>query len=390
MTTQILCGFETGDTSEASATSGTLSVQNTTTRGSWSAYALRTNPTTTAIGRYQMQGRGATGQALNNAVSNATGWVRFYFRVATLPAASDEEFFNIYQTGGTVGKLTLRITSAGKIAAYDGTPTLITTGTAVLSTNTWYRIEVNCGTGVGAVVEWKVDGTTDVSTTATLSANNNGGIGFGKGTDRNGNSVDFYFDDALYSDTAYPGVGQVTCLLPSANGNYQTWTIGAGVGSHWQIVDERPPDGNTSYLLSTLTAGNAETEALTDSGAAGVSGTVNSVLVLSDVTRDGAAGGLIKVRLRSGSTDTDTASNFTTTAAYLQIGKYFDTDPATTLAWTTGGLDGCETGVVEQSAANKSRITWTGLMVDYTPGTAVAQFQPALAIPGVVIGGGVL
>src|SRR5262245_26017710 len=99
MATQTLCGFETGDSSESDSTAGTFSIQGTTTRGAWSAYALRTNPTNTGTGSLRLRTRSTTGNFTNMNV--ATLYTSFYIRIDTLPAASDEEFFVVLDTGST-------------------------------------------------------------------------------------------------------------------------------------------------------------------------------------------------------------------------------------------------------------------------------------------------
>lgn len=368
MTTQYFTGFETGDGSECAATAGIFSFQNSVTRGAWSAYALRTNPTTTSSGSVTVQGVVATTGVSNaSAVSVATGYWRFYFRADVLPAVNDEEFFMAGATAGGT-KVYLRLRSDGKIAAYDVSTAIPgAVGTAVISTGVWYLIEVQVGTNPNAVVEWKVNGTVDFTTIVTLNTATNSGIcKLGKINNRNGNTVDFYYDDLLMSDSGYPGDGRCTLLLPNANGNYQTATIGAGAGvNHYDKVNEVPPNGDTTYLVTDGTSSHAETEAMTNTSSAGISGTINSVKAMCIVKRDGASNGAIKQRRRSGATDNDLGL-LGTTASYVLCSSFRDTDFATGIAWTLSGIDGVEIGVVEQST-NKSRLTFVGLAVDYTP-----------------------
>ncbi len=380
MASVIQSGWETGNASEVLLTSGTVSVQGTTTRGAWSAYALRTNPgTITGTGSHVIAGNASSGQTAVSAINVVTIYARFYFRVDTLPSSLNEEFFSFTDNSAGSTKLTLRINSDGTISAYDGTPTLIATGTAVLSTATWYRIEVKGGTSAGAVVEWRVDGSVDVSTTATLSATNYGAIALGKRTNRNSKIIDYYFDDVLVSDSAYPGAGQCGILIPNANGNYTgNWTIGAGAGSSYQNVDEVPHDSDTTYLVSDLNTAHAETEGMQPASTLSISGTINCAKPCIVVKRDGGTNGSIKLRHRSNTTDTD-LTGFATTASYTLLAKLLDTDPATSSAWLTGGIDGAEVGALENSAANKSRMTAAYLMVDWTP-TAGGSAVPAIAM----------
>lgn len=375
MSTKAMTSFEVGTASAGTTDvqlTGTASYYTGVVRGAWSAYSLRVNPTTTGTGFGSLFGRSVSGTSGNGNMDAATMFLRFYIYVVTLPASGEEEFLQVADST-PAAKFYLRLTSAGAIKAYDATPTLIAAGTAVLVTGTWYRIELKLGTGASAAVEWKVtsagspDGTAavDVSTTATLSSNNNNIVRFGKTADRSSQSVEFIYEDALVSNSAYPGPGKGAMLVADANGNYQTATVGAGSGSHYQIVSVVPPDVafTTSYLVTSGTAGQAETEAMQPSSAKGIAGIINCVAPLVYEKRDGASNGSIALRLRSGSTDTDgTAITTLTVPAVLSI--YYDTDPATGLAWTTSGIDGCEVGVVENSA-NKTRVSAAFLLVDF-------------------------
>lgn len=362
----LMTGFEMGSALEFSITAGTISFQSAVTAGPWSVYALRVNPTGTGTGQVQLQGFLNTTGAFNAiAVSVPTLYTRFMFRVDTLPAANDEEFFRVSTTGAAT-KLTLRITSGGLIAAYDATPTLLVTGTKVLSTGVWYRIELKVGSGAGAPLEWKVDGVVDVSTTATLSAVDAGFVTIGKVTNRNGNSVDYYYDDLLASGSAYPGAGRSILLAPVSAGTYQTWTRGgADTGANWSQVSEVPPDGDTTYLLSTSVVDNAEIEQVAP-GSAVVSGTVNAVKSVNVNKRDGAAAGAVRARTRFAGTDVDTSADRAPLSNYTAIGQLFPTNPVTSAAFAVSDLDSIQVGAVEKDATNKTRMTGAYVMVDST------------------------
>lgn len=370
MATLNLTGFETGDNSEGTL-AGTASIQSTTVRTG--AYALQCNPTTTGTGSYTLQGiTAATG--LTGTFSAATLYSRFYFRFATAPASGDEEIFVARGTAGAQ-KLSLRLTSALKLAAYDTTPTIISTGATVLSANTWYRIEVQSGTGTAA---WavKIDGNAEINATTAQGATNHGSIGLGKRTDRNGQTVNFFFDDVLLSDSALPGAGECHVMTPNAAGNAQTWTRGGpDSGANWDQVDEVPPV-STDYLVSTLSIGDAETEGMNSATYSGISGTIASAKPLIRAIRDSSVNGAITMRARAGSTNSDAASNAAITTANQTVAQILDTNPATSLAWTAGGLDGLEVGAVEQSnAANSaSRMFSACAMVDCVPIAPVADF----------------
>lgn len=357
-----LFGFEMGTTIEGSATSGTFSVQNSVVRTG--TYAFRSNPTTTATGFIRIVAVSADGNSVTD-LGVPTAYIRFYFRYATKPASNYESIAQANATGTM--KTRVLLNSTGTLSLMDTAASVVATGSTVLAQDTWYRIEFIVRNSSSGSYELRVDGSTELSGTGfNFGASDANRFLFGKSVNLNGNTVDFFYDDVMISDSAFPGAGQISVMLPNANGNYQTWSIGAGSGSHYQIVNEVPPDGNTSYLLSTGVLTNAETEALQDTGTVGISGTINSVKAVAVASQDSTTGN-IKARLRSATTDSD-ATGFPTSTSYILYSKIGDVDPATGSAWVVSALDSIETGAVENALVNTSRMTFTAAMVDYQPG----------------------
>lgn len=380
MSTLYFTGFESGDTSEISNLGTTQSVQATTKRTG--GYALQCNPTTTAVGYAQLFGLATSG--VDTRYSAATAYYRFYFQYGTKPSANDEEMFTAEALVDSVPtqKLVIRLNSDGKLSVYDSVNLLLGTGATVLSSGTWYRIEVSVGTGLTADWELKINGTSEIDGTAAIGVDNNGSCVLGKFVNQNGNTVNFYYDDFLVSNSAFPGAGQCEVMQIDGDGTYTTWTIGAGAGSDWQNIEEIPHDSDTTYLLSTLTAGNASTGTLESAASAGISGTINCVKSHCVVKRDGAANGTMQLRLRSGTTDDDTV-NASSTANYVVREKLYDTDPADAGAWTTTDLDGIEVGIEEREATDKTRCTMACVFVDFTPAAVASTKRSQLMMMGV-------
>lgn len=367
-------GFETGDALEFLSTNGTFSVQTGTVRTG--TYAGRTNPSTTGAGSFNLSGIvTTTGRPAAGAATIVTSYVRFYFRYATKPAANSEQMFRALNTT-SVDKFSVRINSSGNLLVYDQANALVSTGSTVLSANTWYRIEIKIGTGASAAYEVKIDGTSELSGTCDQTIYNTSRVQFGKIANQNGQTVDFFYDDILWSDSAYPGLGECKLGVPNANGNYQTWTRSDIMAAHYEHVDERPYN-TTDYMISTQGSGDAETNAMQSAATIGVTGTINAVKSFAMVASDSITStGSLKFRMRSGSTDTTTSTGFTTSiSAYEALALVHSTDPATSAAWTTGGVDGVEVGAVENSISQKSRMTASYIMVDYDP-TVVSTYLP--------------
>lgn len=370
-----ICGWERGTSAEAGSTSGTQSVQTSVVRTG--TYALRTNPTTTAIGYHQMRLFNANGD--DTTLNTATVTVRFYFRYATKPSADDEEI--VLGRAGTFDKWGVRLGADGKLAVYDNVPTIVATGATVLSADTWYRIEMQAGTSATAAYELKINGVSELSGTMDTTTTNHNMVRLGKATDRNGESVDFFYDDfALRNDTTYPGEGQVLQLLPNANGATQAWTAGTNASDYLE-VDETPTDADTTYVKSTGSAGDVALFAMQNTVTAGISGTISAVKPYIRVREDTAVTSANRIRFVSGATTSDgNATN--RTAGYADVMRVFATDPDTSAAWTLAGVDGIQVGSIEDNAV-AMRITSVALMVEYVPAAGGVEPTPLRMLMGV-------
>lgn len=359
-----LCGWETGNTNEAASVGGTYSVQNSIARNS--GYALRTNTSTT--GYHRFRGLAATGDSA--AFSLSTVYARVYVYIATLPSAGEYQLLGVQTSSAAMGAAVF-ITSDGKLYVHDATFVTYSPGATVLSLNTWYRIEIKVvrGNGTGTC-DVLLDG---VSELALTGLNTDQGVNFGQvcvGQDPAfltsfSGTPDVYFDDLVISSSAYPGAGQCGISVPT--GDSATYNNGTanGAASKYLCIDDRPHDSDTTYV-NALGNGNANTSTL---GASGVgSGTVLCAKALLLARRNGGTNGSIKLRTRSGSTNTDTTAR-AATSSYAAWAKLFETDPNTAAAWTSSALDAAEVGMVE-SSANASRYTAAYLMYDYVPGAA--------------------
>lgn len=370
------CGFELGDNVEASTVLG--GAYSTTTKRT-GTYAWRCNTTTTGFASFQIGSMSAaTGSDVNLSVADV--WIRVYFRYADKPDANDEPILAFFNTSSAV-KMEVRLGSDDKLAAYDSTPTVMATGATVLSADTWYLIEVRCGTGAAANWEVKINGVSEISGTGNLTTTNHGRVYLGKHANRNSQVVDFFYDDYAVSDSAYLGAGQCEVMVPNADGSTMLWT-----GGDFSNVDEIPADGDTTHLLSTLVIDEAALFGLESAASAGISGTINAVKSLCIIKRDNAeaANGTVSVRLRSGGTNANT-SDIGVGSAYIDAGRVYETDPADAGAWTTADLDALEVGVVERETTNKTRVTLACVMVDFVPaaggGQTIDMWGPRYELP---------
>ena len=371
MTTLNFVGWETGyqlftfnNMGEAYTGAGTASISSVSKRSG--AYSLIVNPTTTAVGYAVIGTQPATGGA-GLAYNEPTIYARFYHNPATLPAANNEEIF-VARTTAAAYKFALRINSSGKLMAFasDGTTQLGSDGTTTVQL--WDRIECKVGTGAAADYEVLINGVSELSGTGNLSTTNNGDIAVGKVTNRNSQSVVFYYDDVLISNSAYPGDSKCKIMIPNGDGTYTAWTIGAGGGADWENVDEVPNDGTTTYLLSTLTIGEASTVTIESAATAGISGTILAVKPISIHSRVTLSASP-KLRFRSGATEVDSAAISQGTGAFVAASVNV-TDPNTSAAWELAALSSLEVGMVGGSSSRQTVMTSDYVMVEFIAGGA--------------------
>lgn len=366
-----LSGCELNSLGEFLASSGTVSVQNTIKRTG--GYALRANPTTTNVGYAELDVRVAVS-------APASMYSRFYFRYDTAPSSGNSEPIFATQSAGSVLKFELRVTnSSGSIflAAYNSAVTLLATGTTALSSGVWYRIEVLTGTGASANWEVRIDGTTEISGTDDLTTNNNAKALLGKTVNRSGQGVDFFYDDMLLDNGAWPGAGQIKSLLPDADGDNAQWT--AGTGSTYTEVDEGvAADGATTYWQS-VAQNDAHTVNLQSTATGDISGTINALKVSAHTARAGGANGNMSLRIRSGTSNTDGGTSTTIASFGWRHHWVSATDPATSAAWTLSGIDEAEVGVVDVHASQRSRCSTLMAQVDYAPSAVTDNWFPLTA-----------
>lgn len=350
-------GMETGDLSELSTTGGTIAAQSSVVRSGTYALSL-TMDGSFAFGN--TRGISATG---NNGVYNeANIWLGNYFRFSAIPT-SQADLVNFVTSTSSI-KLTVGISSSGKILAVDPAGTIFGTGTTTLLANTWYLIEVLCGTGTTANWEIKINGISEISGTHNLLTVNNAGILYGANNFDPTDGTVFYVDDIIISNSSYVGAQATLLSLPTAEGFYTAWT--ASSGTKVSCVNTVPQDGDTAYISDTVVA-DAETFTMQSSATVGVSGTINSVKGTTFPRRFGAGASSYIMRMRNGSTDSDNSA-LTTGAGYVNNSRLLNTDPNTGSAWTTSGFDTIQVGGVNNNVGG-NRVTGVYAMVNFTAGS---------------------
>ncbi len=368
--------------------SGTFSIQSTVSHTG--TYALRVNPTTSNTGWARYGGLSTFGAGDDGSFGGyATMYGSFWFRADTLPSSLKEQFVGVYNENPG-RKLICYLSSAGLISVHDQSDTLVATGTTALVVGTWYLISIRSGNGTSATYEVKINGTTELTGTCNQTALNCCGFTFGKVSDVNSKTIDFYYDDFILSDTAYPNVSAIVIGMgPTANGSTMQWTSGTGASDYTQVAI--PGDSGTTYVKCGTGGSQVALFGLADPVTIG--STIYAYSAEISLREDVVSTTSTFLRIRSASTNSDSSpQNFA--SSYFGVGRILETDPATTAAWTLAGVYAAEVGAVETNAVS-SRLDFAYAQVAcLAPSSASPPsdgiFQPSPSGQGQGLGLGLL
>lgn len=382
------CGFELQSVTagvEFSSTTGTAPTISTTIHRDGLA-SMRIHPTTAES--YVEQ------QLLTSATVERT-FHRFYLYIASLPT-STTAIYAIGQSG--FFPTYLRLSNTGTLRLYDANlSTDSGTASSALSTNTWYRIEIDHtdgGAGNGNVLAY-IDGV-NFSGTASMSGIN----GFSRvrmGVYSFTASADLYFDDWAINDisgsaqTSLPGAGSVVHMQPDAAGDNNAWSTSvvggtAGAANNFTRINELTPDDATSYNATTVTGTTTIDDFNMESSTAagiGASDTITLVQVGGRVGSSATTTASLVYRIKSQASGTllESASvpvnvngwqtHLATAGKTYQLTSYVD--PQAGSAWTAALLDTTQIGYrtnVSQSSVRRVSTLWA--LVEFVPNTGVA------------------
>jgi hypothetical protein len=255
-------------------------------------------------------------------------------------------------TGSTI-HATLNADSTGKLRVtrgdYNATLLGSEAGNTLSVINVWHYVEVKIllSDTVGTV-EVRVDGNTTPVINLTGQDTKNAGtktvfdsIGIGsEGSFGNVNSDDFYVCNGAGSvNNDFLGDIKIDTLLPNNNG-FSSALVGSDGNStdNYLLVDEVPP--NTTDYVSSATIDQKDTYAFSNTT---VAGTVMGVQINSFAQKNDA-GTRQMAHVTRRSIDYDSA-DMTVGQGFGYYRTLQETDPNTSAAWTTSGVDGAEFGV---------------------------------------------
>lgn len=321
------------------------------------------------------------GRANVNTNNKGTVYFTGYFRYSSKPLTGDDVIMNM-SGGDPIAEL--RLKSDGKLVLYDfnnyGTPVSLATSTTALSQDTWYRIGLKIVAGASGSYELKINGTSEFSGSRSWVLTGDLGKAFlGNINDRNSLSFKFYWDDVVADDANYLDVDYAVGILkPNANGSTMSWNGGTGASDYTQ-VDEIPID-TADYVTSPNS--NAPNVALMNfqsrSDAGITNSTIHAVKAVIITREQNSAVSATLIRVRSGSTNSDSATLNGTTSTQGR-NRVLGTDPNTGSAWTNSAVDAIEAGSVEN---NNVAVRLINVMVYVLYNIATSVDYPMTASQG--------
>lgn len=237
----------------------------------------------------------------------------------------------------------LQFNTNGSIQINRSNTFLGVTDPGLVSANNWYYIElaVTISDTVGTV-RIDLDGTTVLSLSNVDTRNGTPTtidtllLGNGPGS---GGGDTAYFDDIYLTDNTTPlGPQRIYTLAPVADTVEKDWAPLSG-SDNFAMVDEIVVDGDTTYVQGS-TVGDFD---LYDTANVSITGTVSCINHHLWAKKTDVATREITLTTKSSSTITDSA-NVTLGTSYKYYNKIYETNPATSTAWSESTINSLQIG----------------------------------------------
>jgi hypothetical protein len=284
-------------------------------------------------------------RTLPSAVSSGT--IGFACRIVNLTPVKTyimhlRDVAGVYQIG--IGVTTGGAVTAERTTAVSTGTVLGTSSTGIVSANTWHYFEVEfvISDTVGEMRVY-VDGSQVLNLSAVDTRNGtpttvqNVMLGSINGTTT---SMSVDHDDLYFIDTTTRlGERKIETLRPNADTAQKDFTRSAG-SDNFALVDDTTSDGDTTYVQGS-TVGNLDR--YTTAGLSTTPSAIDAVQLTAFALKTDATTRNIALHARSGSTDSD-GSNYALAASYSKFERILETDPATSSAWTSTGVNTLQFG----------------------------------------------
>ncbi|MFA5040733.1 MAG: hypothetical protein WC464_03770 [Bdellovibrionales bacterium] len=311
----------------------------------WTSFTY--NPTPNTAGRRSGSLAVSTGNSsFTKTLDSQSIWILgFAFKASTVPTG-DRAFVSFFDSSSSV-QIEFDLSTGLLIKAYrGGGVTLLATATAALVPATWcyleFKITIADSSGI---IEVRKDGVTILSYTgdtkysSSLSTACNFWLGGGNG------SGTYIFDDLYICDGTgtinndFLGDVRVDTLYPTAAGASAQFTP-VGDATNYSNVDDATPDTDTTYNY-------ADTADYSDSFVCGdvstLGATVYGVQANLLARKDDAGTRTIAALSRISGTNYAGAA-LALSDSYVNLPQIWQTNPATSSAWTESSINGAEFG----------------------------------------------
>lgn len=263
-------------------------------------------------------------------------------------SASSAAVMRFYD-GSTV-QLTAQLTATGGLNIYRGTTAGTLLGSlpnGTFQTSVWYGLVIRATihSATGAVDVWVNGGSSPALSLTGVNTQNTANAWctrLSSGGDFGGLRIDdVYVNDASGGvSTGNDGDLRIYRLDPNADGSFTDFT--ASAGNRFQCVDDgASPNDDTDYVSSS-TAGQKVSFALTDLPVS--TGTITGVQVFHRVRKDEGGTRESRAFLKSGGSTQNEATESLSVSYQTYKGAMRTIDPATGVAWTIAGVNGLEIG----------------------------------------------
>ncbi len=152
----------------------------------------------------------------------------------------------------------------------------------------------------------------------------------------------YALDDTGATNNTFLGDTHVEYLHPVAAGAHQDWSV-VGLPTHWQAVSDGAfPDDDTSYIATT-TVNAIDTEIYQQTGLP--AGTIFGVQIGLYARKTDSGLRSCAPVVRQGGNDFVGTSQAPSATSYRYMLQIYETDPATSAAWTIADVNAAEYGV---------------------------------------------
>ena len=297
-------------------------------------------------------------------LSHQSGWVNgfaAYFNGS--PATYNGFVYNASHAGQTE-LLRVRIESDATLSLVTGNNSVLIANSSPFSLhdNTWYYLEIkhnysgSTSSNIQTTATLRVDGAVRASGTGTCGFNTTGLLlqtptvnAHGVANPVvNGNTYikDLYIFDQSGSNTN-DFAGDCTFVFVVPDGDVTTqWDLSSGSVS-FSLVNEVPPDGDTSYVQSSnsSTAINSATDNFTWQDIPAFTGTIVAVQYLGFLRKTGEGKKSVKLTVGPTGAFTQVSDEFFLNDNYLYYRLPLGTDPNTGIGWTRTGFNATDFGI---------------------------------------------